>query len=71
MPTAVVDACVAALAATDGGGPSLRTAVSALDHVVVGGDELDECAVGDTFGNVNTEAELRTAAERLAALDTE
>jgi molybdopterin-guanine dinucleotide biosynthesis protein A len=71
MPTAVVDACVAALAATDGGGPSLRTVVSALDAVVVDGDELAECAADDTFENVNTEAELRTAAERLAALDTE
>jgi molybdopterin-guanine dinucleotide biosynthesis protein A len=63
---AMADACDAALADADDGHPRLLTPIETLDAVVVGGEEVGAHAASDTFDNLNTEAEVRAAADRLA-----
>jgi molybdopterin-guanine dinucleotide biosynthesis protein A len=62
---AMADACDAALAAHDGeGDPRILAPVFDFDlsYVVVDADEIERHTTGETFDNINTEAELREAA---------
>jgi molybdopterin-guanine dinucleotide biosynthesis protein A len=63
---AMADACDAALAAHDGDGdPRILAPVFELAYVVVDSEEVRHHATSDTFDNINTQEELRAAAERL------
>ena len=64
---AMADACDKALTGEEH--PRILTPVFdfGLSSVVVEADEIRQHAAADTFDNINTEAELRAAAERLGA----